>query len=66
MQKLAKLGEKLDMDLVPVHDKVCNEVHGKERARMSESMSQPILRTAMQHVMEPLRPFQWLWAAYPS
>ena len=47
MEKLAELGEKLDMDLVPVHDKVCNEVHEKERARMSESMSQPILRTAM-------------------
>ena len=31
------------MDPVRVHDKVCDQVHEKERARMSEAVSQLIL-----------------------
>ena len=40
MAKIAELGGELDMDLVRVHDEVCDRVHAKERARMSEAVSQ--------------------------
>ena len=33
-------GEELDIDLMHVHDKLCDQVHAKERARMSEAVSQ--------------------------
>ena len=31
------------MDLMQVHDKVCGQVHAKERARMSKAVTQLIL-----------------------
>ena len=43
MEKITELGRELDMDLMQVHDKVCGQVHAKERARMSEAVSQLIL-----------------------
>ena len=43
MGRIAELVEELDMDLVRVHDEVCDQVHGKERTRMSEAVSQLIL-----------------------
>ena len=38
MEKITELGRELDMDLVWVHDKVCGQVHAKERAMMSEAV----------------------------
>ena len=43
MGKIAELGEELDMDLVRVHDEVCEQVKEKERSRMSEAASQLLL-----------------------
>ena len=43
MEKITELGRELDMDLMQVHDNVCGQVHAKERARMSEAVSQLIL-----------------------
>ena len=34
MGKIAELGGGLSVDLVRVHDEVCDQVHAKERARM--------------------------------
>ena len=43
MEKIAELGRELDMALMRVHNKVCGQVHAKERARMSDVVSQLIL-----------------------
>ena len=43
MGKIVELGVELDMDLVQVHGEVCDQVHAKKRARMSEAVSQLIL-----------------------
>ena len=43
MRKITELGEELYMDLVRVHDKVCGQVHEKERARMSEGEENPFI-----------------------
>ena len=43
MEKIPEFGRELGMDLMRAHDKLC-QVHGKERARMSEAVSQLILR----------------------
>ena len=34
MGRIAELGGELDMDLVRVHDELCDQVHAKERATM--------------------------------
>ena len=36
MEKIAELERELDMHLMRGHDKVCGQVHAKERARISE------------------------------
>ena len=43
MEKIAELGREVDMDMMRVHDRVCGQVHAKERARMPEAVSQLIL-----------------------
>ena len=43
MEKIKELGGELDIDLMHVHDKLCDQVHAKERARMSEAVSQLVL-----------------------
>ena len=44
MDKIAELGEELDIDLVRVHNAVCDQVPAKERSRVSEAVSQLLLR----------------------
>ena len=41
--KIAELGEELDMDLVRVHNVVCDQVQAKERSKVSEAVSQLLL-----------------------
>ena len=43
MGKIAEMGDELDMDLVRVHDQVCDQVHEKERANMLEPVSHLML-----------------------
>ena len=42
MEKIKELGGEQDIDLMHVHDKLCDQVRAKERARMSEAVSQPV------------------------
>ena len=43
MERIKELGGELDIDLMHVHDKLCNQVHVKERAGMFEAVSQLVL-----------------------
>ena len=44
MEKIKELGGELDIDLMHVHDKLYNQMHAKERAKMSEAVSPLVLR----------------------
>ena len=43
MERINELGGQLDIDVMHVHDKLCDQVHAKKRARMSEAVSQLVL-----------------------
>ena len=43
MEKIKELGGELDIDMMHVHDKLCDQVHAKERAKMSQAVSQLVL-----------------------
>ena len=43
MGKVEELGEELDMDLIQVHNAICDQVHVRERTRVSEAVSQLLL-----------------------
>ena len=43
MGKVAELGEEMDMDLIQVHNAICDHVHVRERPRVSGAVSQLML-----------------------
>ena len=68
MGKVGELGEELDMDLIQVHEAICDQVHVRERPRdaLAENGRQdhPLLRylspdkQEMSHTPSPAAPFK--------
>ena len=60
------MGEVTRIDLIRVHDAVCNHVQAKERPRVSEAVSQLLLGVRDAATDHVAKRYRWWWAASPS